>query len=158
MPIGKVEREPVYQAMLQKLYWMGINPQFNQEDLNTSIISVDFIYQDIFPKLIVDGMRIEGLDCWIELDKSVLDEHNKIDVEDTRTLRDYVLNYLENDTTCLIRVSHCDIGSKSRTGTTTSEELYAFIDKYGDDTLSNVFVETSVIESKKLEYQNEMEL
>lgn len=156
LPVALLQSDTIYQAILQQVYYMGILPIYHEDE--TTLLPVDYIFQSIFPKLISDSIQIEGLTCWVELPKSHLDQQNLVDLTDNRTLRDYVLNYYENDTTCLIKVSHCELGMKCAIGSSTSVELYNFLDKYANETLSNVFVEKSVIESKISEYVAEVEL
>jgi len=155
LPVKLIKSDEIYTEMMLTLLYMGITPSANDKDINTSILKVDYIYQDIFPKLIYDKLRIENSTCWIEIDNALLDEPNGIDSEDERSLKEYVLTYYENKDTnkALILVSRRDKDALGRTDHTTSEELYKFINKFKkDDLLSNVFIETSVIASKKEEY------
>ena len=173
LPITLIQQDDVYKNVLSQLYYMGIVPSFFTTE--ESLLTVDFLYQDIFPKMINDGIRIDDLDCWIEIDKALLNEvvlesdgfvscTSVIETLDddgvvstttlTKTVKDYVLHYKENDNTALILASHVDFDIRSRTGGTTSEELYAFLNKYADETMSNCYVEDVAIAAKFLEYDN----
>lgn len=156
VPLEKVKIDPVYQAMMLQLMWIGMSPVLNPEDYNTSIVDTNHIYQDIFPKLILDGIVMEGVDCWIEINTVELEMVNVFDDDDYRLLKDYVLNYYINGDKALIKASHCDVGSRCRTGLTSNDELRLFISQFGNDTFSNVFVENVAISKKFTEYTSDV--
>ena len=174
LPLTKIQGDPIYEAMMLQLMYIGMHPVLNKDDFNTSILNTTHIYQSIFPKLISDGVRIDDVDCWIEIDKTLLDdtvlesdgfidctkvvetfdEEGEIIGSETQTvtLRDYVNNYHEGETTALILASHREFGTTNRIGGTKSEELYVFLNKFGDATLSNCYVEDTTKASKISEY------
>lgn len=154
IPAALVEGDAEYQQILFSLLFRGILPKSNDVDEDLSTIYVTHIYQRVLPKLIADEINITNVNCWIEIDKSLLDLQNPIDLEDDRILRDYVLSYREGESKALIYVSHTDYGTGNRSALTSNDEFYAFIAAFKEnDDLLNVFTEMSVIKDKLAEYE-----
>ena len=95
---------------------------------------------------------MEDVDCWIEVDAELLDKKNTLNIADDRTLKDYVLMSYIKDNKALIKAAHCDVGSRSRIGFTSNDELRLFISEFANADMSNVYVENVAIKAKLDEY------
>ena len=157
IPLDLIESNDMFKALAFRYMAIDRPREFNGVDI---IIPFGDLYQDMLPLLLSYNIRMEELNSWIELPISKLDEfvpeafeyaYKNIDEDgkksDLKTLREYVLSYRENESTCLIKVSHKDANG-SRQFETTYEETMEFINEYGKDDLSNIFVKDELIQSK----------
>lgn len=168
IPISLIENDEVYNQMAMRFLFLGKKTKANKDNTEIEIEFKD-IYQDLFPKMVADDIKMEGTNFYCEIDSAKLDEPvpkdfpnssitigtEKESVVKQKLLKDYIFGSpLIKDGKALIIIGYSNLPRNSRTSNsiTTDSFLRKFLIEYANKDLSNIFTEDSIIATKKEEF------
>jgi len=159
-------------------WWKKLNMMGKRviEELATSEVTafeIGQIEQGVLPTLyMLPDFDISNYDFYMEIDSDLLDKKINSDFplseieEDgkvtTKTLRDYLFSDVIRikDDKALVQLDYWDISPnyKQNENNLTFELLKCFIENYSNDSMSNIYTEAAVIDSKIEEFDGVTEL
>ena len=168
IPISLIENDEVYKQMAMRFLFLGKKTKANKDNTEIEIEFKD-VYQQLFPKMIADKIKMEGTNFYCEIDSAKLNEPvpegfpdssittgtEEEPVTEQKLLKDYIFGTpLIKDSKALIIIGYSDLPRNSRTSNsiTTDDFLRKFLAKYAKDDYSNVFTQESIIKAKKKEF------